>query len=276
MNRLIALLDNLDDVPDFLHEYYTEKDGKYILNLEQNSVREHPHVLALKNAHDRTTQELREARGRLSEAQQRTEGLPEDFDPAEYTRLVAEDRARKDNPDKPDQQLASQRDMYEDRIRQAGVKHADDLRKAEERRVSLQRQLDGRDKDAELDAALATVGIKKEFLPAVRALLRPQVQLERHEGEDRPEVYLDTDMGRQSVGQYVGNWVQTDAGKIYVSPATGGDAGGSGDRSGRGVDNPWRSDNGQKPNLTRQQEIISANPSLAKRLASQAGVTLNI
>ncbi|WMT92800.1 hypothetical protein [Pelagibacterium sp. H642] len=60
-------------------------------------------------------------------------------------------------------------------------------------------------------------------------------------------------------------------GKHFVAKPTGGDAGGSDGK--RIADNPWDSSNGKKPNLTRQQQLMTENPAKARQLAQAAGVT---
>lgn len=274
MDPLKAVLDTLDGVDESLHNLYEQKGDKFVLRLDTATVREHPHVTPLKNALDRTKEELEVTKNALSGAKQRLDGVPDDFDASEFSRLRAEAKAREENPDRADQQLNSQRDMYEERIRTIADKHRKDLAERDANHAALRVQIQGRDKDAALDSALATSGIKKEFLPAVRALMRPKVLIDEQTGDDKPEVYIDTDMGRQDVSQFMQNWVQTESGKIYVEPATGGDAGGSGTRLPPNTENPWRTDGGRKPNLTKQSQIISQNPALARRLASQAGVNL--
>ena len=275
MTPLKSILDNLDGLDEAFHGLY-EKDGdKFVLRLDSNSVREHPHVLSLKNALDRTQNELKEAKSSLNASKGRLENVPEDFDAALYSRLVAEEKSRKENPEQPDRQLASQRDMYEERIQRAANKHQKELADLNQEIVAKQVSLDARDKDQALDQAISTVGIKREFVPAVRALMRGQVQIDPNDMQDgRPVPFLETDMGRQTVAQYMQNWVQSDAGKVYVEAATGGDAGGSGERIAPGTENPWRTDGGRRPNLTKQQDLLSKNPALARRLAAQAGVTL--
>lgn len=275
MEPLKAVLDTLDGVDESIHNLYEQKGDKFVLRLDTATVREHPLVTPLKNALDRQKEELEVTKNALSGAKLRLDGVPDDFDASEFSRLRAEAKARAENPDRADQQLNSQRDMYEERIRTIAEKHRKDLTERDQNMAGLRVQIQARDKDNALDNALASSGIKKEFLPAVRALMRPKVQIAESNNDGEPsEVYIDTDMGRQDVTQFMQNWIQTESGKIYVEPASGGDAGGSSNRIPNNTENPWRTDGGRKANLTKQQLIIAQNPALARRLAQQAGVTL--
>ncbi len=60
---------------------------------------------------------------------------------------------------------------------------------------------------------------------------------------------------------------------LFVS-STGSGANGSGELGGKGTGiNPWVK---ESMNLTKQGEILNDNPTLAKQLAGEAGVELNI
>lgn len=78
--------------------------------------------------------------------------------------------------------------------------------------------------DNGLHEALVGVGVKPEFIPAVKAMLRSDVKVSA-EGDKRVAL-----MGDKPLGEAIKAWAATDAGKVYVltPPNGGGGSGGSG------------------------------------------------
>ena len=255
---LKAIIDSLENVPEALHEFYREDDGKFVLNLDDD-VRNHPRVSALSNAYRQEQNRRRELAEKLQQAEERLEALPEDFDADEYVRLKQEGGKAK-----PDERLAQLREQLE-------RNHDKEVRKREERIAALEGQIRRTTVDDGLTRALVDANIAKEFLPAAKALLKDKGVVKLEEQDGNFSAIVETDMGPMPLSKYVGEWAGTDEGKVFVSKATGGDArGGNGRLLG---DNPFDTQGGKvKPNLTQQQELIQTNPERARQMARAVGI----
>lgn len=76
--------------------------------------------------------------------------------------------------------------------------------------------------DGGLTQELVKANVPKEFLPAVRSLLQPKVQVVTKDGERKAMV------GDKELGAYVVEWSQGDEGKHYVAAKVNGGSGASG------------------------------------------------
>lgn len=97
----------------------------------------------------------------------------------------------------------------------------------------------------------------KEYLKAARAMLKPSVKVVRDEDTARRAI-VETDLGEEEIGKYVGNWSQSDEGNVVIAKPTGSDPPGSDDR--KAEVNPWAK---HTFNLTKQGEIARADPAKA-------------
>ncbi|KKB09398.1 hypothetical protein VE26_05525 [Devosia chinhatensis] len=122
-----------------------------------------------------------------------------------------------------------------------------------------------------LTKALVDAGVSKDFLKAARAMLKPSVKVVRDDDGARRAI-VETDLGEEEIGKYVTNWAQSDEGRVFIAKPSGGDAGGG--KGQQFADNPWDSGNGKRPNLTKQQQLISENPAKARLMAQAAGATV--
>jgi hypothetical protein len=109
------------------------------------------------------------------------------------------------------------------------AKATKDLKKANDSVAALTTERDGATKnlttllvDQGLTTALTEVKVDPKYLPAVKALLVPQVVL-KDDGNERKAF-----VGDKPLGEFVKAWSQGDEGKAYVSAAgnSGGGAGG--------------------------------------------------
>ena len=259
---LKTVLDNLDDVPEALHGEYKEIDGKFVLDLDGIDV--HPTVVNLKTAHERQKQANRTLQSDLTAAKARLDGLPDEFDADTYEAL--KQQAEGKAPAKTDEQVAQIRQQLE-------RKHQAELARKDERIGTLTGAVNKLSIDDGLSKALDEAGVDAAFKPGAMALLKAKGAVKLVEEDGHFKAQVETDMGPMPLANYVRDWSGSDEGKIYVKKPTGGDApGGTG---GRFADNPWDSSNGKKPNLTKQQEAISENPTKARQMAQAAGVTPN-
>ena len=94
-----------------------------------------------------------------------------------------------------------------------------------------------------LNEALVKEGVKKEFLPAVKSMLKSQVQV-KVEGDARKAL-----IGDKPLSDYVSEWSKSDEGKHFiVAPtSTGGGSTGGGNASGSGKTMPRSQFQGMSP-----------------------------
>lgn len=83
-------------------------------------------------------------------------------------------------------------------------------------------------KDQGLTSALTEAKVDAKFLPAVKALLGPQVAL-KLEGDERKAF-----VGDKSLGDFVKEWSQSDDGKSYISAPGNSGGGAAGSQGGTG------------------------------------------
>lgn len=257
---LKTILDSLDDVPEALRGEYKEIDGKFVLDIE--GIDAHPAVVNLKTAHERQKTANKTLQTDLTAAKARLEGLPDDFDADAYEALQAQAEGKA--PAKTDEQVAQVRQQLE-------RKHQGELAKKDDRIKTLEGALTQSKIDDGLSKALDEAGVDPAFKPGAIALLKSKGAVKLVEEDGTFKATVETDMGPMPLAGYVKDWTGSDEGKIYVKKPTGGDAtGGNGQKF---ADNPWDASNGKKPNLTRQQALITENPAKARQMAQAAGVT---
>lgn len=253
---LKAIIDSLDSVEEQYRDLYEEKDGRYVLAIE--GIEAHPGAAALKSALDRVRGEKRTLSDKLTTAESRLEGLPEDFDADEYERLKG--AAEGKEPPKIDERLDRQKAELE-------KKHRAELEKRDARISKLDGSLRKTLVDEGLTKALIDAGVSKDFLPAAKALLKERGAVKLVEEDDEFQVLADNGIDdRMPLTKFVADWAG-DEGKHFVAKPTGGDAkGGEGKRF---TDNPFDPKN---PNRTKQQELIVQNDAKARQMAEAVGV----
>ena len=268
---LKAVVENLDDVEEGFRSEYAEKEvgGKKVWVLDIVDVRVHPDTQALKNALDRVRQEKTTAEQQLSESRLKLEGLPDDFDPAEFNRLRTEAEERQRNPDNTEAQLQSQRTIYEQRLQAAERKRQEDLAKKEEDIRKRDAVIERRVVDDELQKALAEQGVTGPLLRAAAAMHRSNIKTRRDPDTGEVTAFFETDIGETPVTEFLANWAKGDEGKAFVPKATGGGAQGGGPQRGASEPNPWKPDT---RNLTQQGQIVRADPNKAERLIRSSGL----
>jgi len=187
--------ENLDDVPEGLHEFYKETDGGFVLDVE--GIDSHPDVSNLRNAYQRVKESDKTARQKLQELQDATPELPEDFDPKLW------EKARKGEFTEGGVEVRKQLES--------------ELQAQSERAATLEKRLQSLTVDRALSEALDAANITTPaYRKAATAMLRDAVKLE---GD---EVVVESDMGPLKPSEYVKKWASTDEGKPFVSQPSGG------------------------------------------------------
>ncbi len=254
---LKAVVDSLDSIDAGLHDHYTEKDGKFYLQID--GIKDHPDTQALRSALERVRQEKKDLIAAHDADKLRLDGLPDDFDAAAYDALKAQADGKE--PPKTDEQVTRVREQLE-------RKHQTELGKKDERIAALEGQIRKVTIDDGLSKAMDEANVdpkhKTKLLPYLKAI--GAIKLDEVDGEFKAVV--ETDMGPVALARFVTDWAASDDGKDYVTKPSGPDARGNNGRGGAVEANPWAKDTF---NLTKQGEIARADPAKAQRLKAAAG-----
>lgn len=270
---LKAILDSLDGLPPDVAKEYEEKDGKFYLIVEDD-IKQHPKVKAVQVAWERGKARITELTQKITDIEAKLAEMPADFDPVKYAEeqdeLVALRAKKKKGGEEPDPEQAQQKKLYEQRITTLTTKLEGEKAALATQVADLVKQIERLVADDGLTKALVAAGVEKKLMPGATALLRRSVKVRKSETGEWVG-FIESDLGESSIEDFVGTWAQSDEGAIYIAKAKGGNgAGGEGNRQ-VGGENPWDTSNGKKANLTKQQEMVKANPEKARQLATQAG-----
>jgi len=273
MAALKTVLETLDELPEPLKEFYAEKDGKFVLDLD--GIDDHPAVVGLRNALNAQKQARAKQSEEITKLKERLAKIPEDFNPDEIATLRAKIEEYEADPakrapasDKERQEAVAARKMLEQKIASMEKQHAADLKKRDDEIKKKGDFIAQLLIDEGLTKALVNANVGKEFIRASKALLRENVKVVEEEGEYRAIVESDT--GPLDIERFVSDWVASDEGKVFVPPAKGGDAGGTVKPAKQVVNekNPWSKENW---NLTEQGKLIKADRAKAEKFAKAAG-----
>lgn len=274
MPKLKTVLPNLDELDESMHEFYVEKDGKFVLDIEGAEV--HPDVVALKNALDRQKSERRTLATDLATLKERLAKVPEDFDADAYQTAMHElDELRNNKGTKTDDKeradLVAARKTLEQKIAGLERSHAEAVTKKDNEIKKRDGKIHQLLIDEGLTKALIESGVGSAYLKGAKALLKDDCTVIEEDGDYRAVV--DSDMGQLDIAKYVTDWVASDEGKAYVPPAKGGDADNKGRPTNRnpGDKNPWSKEH---YNLTEQGKVLRDDRSKAEKFAKAAGATL--
>lgn len=191
--------DNKSDIPAGAEKFYSEKDGKFTLQVD--GVKTEADVQAVKDALDKERKAKRDAEAKAKSLEDKFGLLPEDFNIDEYNRLKDSDPGKE-----LETKLAEQRERIEGQFK-----------KQLEAKDKIILEKDGlvhkHVKIATLQKAMAEVNVGKQFMPAVEAMMKDRITVE---GD---KVYLD----ERPVAEALKEWAGSDEGKHYVSaPANSG------------------------------------------------------
>lgn len=189
-----AVLETLDGVDDAVKAFYTETEGKFVLQVD--GVDNHPEVANLKSAYERTKRDRESAKAET----------------ATLKSQIAE--LQKGAPDTA--------------ATQAKIAQLEEQLAAEQAKVGEWRtKYTGVTRDQALAGSLQSAGITSPtFLKAAQAMLSGMVKL----GEDGT-AYVETGMGPKVLGDFVKSWAATEGKDFVTPPAGGGSKGGGGGNS---------------------------------------------
>lgn len=235
---LKAVLESLDETDESLHGLYTEIGGKFVLQVE--GINSHPAVVNLKSAYEKTKRDL----GALKTAQEKFADLDVDqlssirdiFGEMELDDIKA--LKEKAESGKPADVKALEEKIAN--LQKAVQERADpkEYKAAVERRDMLMEVVRKDKLDAALRAAVATSGVRKGLVDgAVAYFMARGPKLEEVDGGFRG--VFDSDMGPQTIEEYVEGWAKSDEALEWLEPrggsgsgaSSGGASGGSGARS---------------------------------------------
>lgn len=267
---LKAVLENLDDIDESLKSEYKEKDGKFYLDID-DTIKLHTSIIPLSNSLKNVKAERDGLKARVTAAESKSVGLPDDFTAEKYNDLVTELETLKKDPNRDkeaEKHLTTIRDQYEQRLRAADEKRVTEVaaKDAEiaERDTAIEKLVVG---DG-LTQALVSAGVGKEFLKASQAMLKPVVKVIKDDDTGERKAVVETDLGAVGVEQFVDNWSKSDEGKVFVTKPSGSGSNGTGDKSKSEV-NPWLA---TTRNITAQGQILQSDRTKAERLMKAAGI----
>lgn len=280
---LKAVLEKLDELPEQLHEFYTEQEGKFYLNVEE--VESHPAAKALQGALEAQKAARKKAAEEIAKLKERLAKVPDNFDPTELDKLrnqVSEmtakieeyemDPAKKTPPDtKHLQELAQARRMLEQKITGMEKAHAAELAKQEQILAKKEAFIRKLMVEEELSKGLLDVGVNKSLFRGAQAMLAPMIKIE--EEDDGYRVFVPTDTGDLDIPKFLADWSASDEGKAFIPPPKGADAAGTKQQKSMmgDIKNPWHKDHF---NRTEQGKILRTDRNKAVKLAAAAGVKL--
>lgn len=231
---LKAVLENLEGVEDAFKGLYKEIDKKFVLDID-DTVREHPSVMALKNAYDREKEGGAEAKRKLAEAETKLKELPDDFDASkwlEYKVAVEKDKEKKDKD------VANLQAMFDTRVQNLEQANAAKLAEKDAAIADLDRQLDNLVVSTELTDLLVKSNVDQDLLEAAKLVIGRKVKVVPDQATGGRKVVVETTLGDQPAKDFVRAWAETD-GKRFIAKPLGVDAkGGNQGRFGPN-DNPF-------------------------------------
>ncbi len=193
---LKVALETLDDLDEALHPLYTEKDGRFVL--EVDGIDDHPDVANLRNAYQAEKTKRQDQGQKLADALAKLEAKPNPTkaDDAEIMRLR--------------EALEAERDQWKTKA------------------TELEGTVYKLTVEGQLDAAIRDAGISEPaFHKAAKRLLSDVVKV----NDGKPVV--ETDMGPLALSEYVKRWASSEGAAFVSKPAGGGATGSKGGTTGR-------------------------------------------
>lgn len=214
---LKAVVADLSEVDESLHEHYTEKDGSFYLSLDDFG--KHPGAVTLKATLNRVNKDKETLAAKVTELEGKVEGLPEDFDADEWARLRAGEGG------KPDEAIQALKDQHARAVEQLKAKHKTDIDTIAAQVAERDGYIDRTTRNDELRKALRDVGVDMDQHEDVLLdHLGGKVKVQRADDGNRTAI-VETDLGDVPVADFVKEWASS-KGKAYLGKAPQMDANG--------------------------------------------------
>lgn len=184
--------DKKSEIPTGAESFYSEKDGKF--ELQVTGFKSEEDVKKLQDVVAKERTEKRDALSEVKSLKSKYGALPEDFDINQYNSLMDADPAKD-----LDVKLKEQRDRM---TKQFDVEKVDLLKQVDTSNNLVSKHV----KDAQLLTAMSDVGVPKHHIRAVTSMFRNEIVVE---GEN---VLLN----ERPIGEAIKSWSETDEGKHYV------------------------------------------------------------
>ena len=197
------------DIPTGAEGFYSEKDGKFVLQAEI------PDVTTLENTLEKERKARRDAEAKSKETESKYSHIPDDLTPEKYKSLVDGANGSKDL----EKALKEQRESIE-------KVHAKDIEKFKVELSEKDTLVTTHVKNAELRKAMAEANIAKAFMPAVEAMMSSKIKVEG----------MDVFLNEKPVSVSLKEWANSDEGKHFVQAnANSGGGAGTNQKTGAGV-----------------------------------------
>lgn len=241
-----AVVESEDQLPEGLADYYEQNDdGKFVLSADD--IDSHPNVQNLKTSLQKQKQDREKLRKERDSLKSKASLIPDDVD--EETLQQALERIQSDDGDANTSQDSGgeQKQSGNGQDNTAKVRerlekqYNQQLQEKDEALKSKDQQLRSLVVDNGLTSALQKHGVTNAtYQKAAKRLLSEQVQVQEDDNGN-PRAVVETDLGEQSLEQFVKDWVSGDEGAAFVAGNQG-----SGARGGSGT-------SGNRKEMTRAQ-----------------------
>lgn len=253
---LKAVVESLDEIDEALRPHYVE-DEKLGFRLAIERLDDHPEVRPVVTANRENKREKETIRKKLEAAEARLGGLPEDFTAEAWEELKARAEAQGD-----DGKLEAAKQFAAEHLARTKAQYEAEIakitRERDEERAAREKMI----VEGGLHDALIEAGADPDLLGGAMALLAPKIVVRREDNEVR--AIVETDLGEQSVKEFVESWSQGKVGVRYMTKPEGPDARGS-QRHAAMIDNPFTA---KAWNKTSQAKV---DPARREQLAKAAG-----
>lgn len=267
---LKAILESLDGVSDDIKKEYTEKDGKFYLDVEDD-IKTHPKIVPLQNAYERQKTTLQTTKTELEAAKARLEGLPDDFDASAYEDLKA--KAEHNGDADVDEQVAAARQQGEAKLaaekQKWEAKQAAELKKRDDKIAQQDAVIQEKFINGDLSAAMDEAKIDPEHKQMLAPYLKQIGKLKLVDEDGTLTVQAETEFGPAPLTKFVTDWAASEKGKNYVVKPTGLDSDGDKPKGSTDV-NPFSA---RDWNKTAQARLHRDDIAKADRMAKAAGFT---
>lgn len=227
---LPAAVDSQESIPEGMEEHYQEKGGQYVLSV--GGIKEHPKVTSLANAYEKE-------KGKRKELSQSLQAFG-DITPEDVEALREELAEAREGGD------VDVEAKIEEVKEKLSSKHDQELSKIREEKEELEGTVHRLLVDNRLTEAIDDAGVKPEYRPAVRAMLKEKDPTVVEKDGRRVGVFKEDPSGipgEHEISEFVSEWADSEQAKPYLPAANkggsgsepGGSGGGGGQKQGTAV-----------------------------------------